>query len=219
MVTQIPQTIPWWLQRHLRLTDIYAITQAIHACETDTDGEIVPVIVHRSVMTGHVGTICVLVLWLIAIGTVAVFELHQHWWEIGTVLVLLALIGWYCGNLDGLIRLLTPKADLERMVWQRAQAEFFAQGIGRTERATGILIFLSMAEHRAVVLADHSIAAKYPPETWQQVVDLIISGLKQRQLASGLNAAIARCGAIVKPHFPKVVGASNELADRLIICE
>lgn len=219
MVTKTTQIIPPWLRHRLSLADIHGITHAIHAAESDTDAEIVPIIVHRSVMTSHIGTICTLILWLLALATAAVFELHERWWEIGLGLVLLALFGWYLGNRDWLIRLLTPHSDIERLVWQRAQAEFFQQGIGRTQRSTGILLFLSMAEHRAVVLPDHAIAARYSSENWQNVVEMMISGLKQNQLGAGLSAAIDHCGTIIKPHFPKVNDAGNELADRLIIAE
>lgn len=219
MVNHNSQTIPAWLVRHLSRDDIQTVMRAIRSVELNTDGEIVPVIVRRSVMTNHIGTICTLTLWLFTFATAVMFELHHQWLELGLGLLATGIVGLALGQNDAMIRLLTPTSELERCVWRRAQAEFFNEGIGRTQRTTGILLFISILEHRAVVLADHAIASKYPAEIWQDVVNLLLAGVKRNQLGQGLCHAIERCGAIIQPHFPKVDGAGNELPDRLVILE
>ena len=211
--------IPSWLKHRLRPVDLEQITAVIQQVERATDGEIVPVIVHKSAMTSHIATVCILLLWFFASAVVAEFRLDIPILWISLGLGVLAALGWGLGRLDGFTRLLTPNADLELQVWRRAQSEFLREGIGRTKRATGILLFISMAEHRAVVLADQAIAAKYPQETWVEVVEILINALKKRQMGSGLCAAIVRCGQIIAPHFPPVIPGQNHLPDRLVIRE
>ena len=211
--------IPAWLKHALHSVDLEQITSVIQQVERATDGEIVPVIVHKSAITSHVATICILLLWFLASAVVLEFHLDLSLLALTLGLSGLAALGWVLGRLNVLTRLLTPSADLELQVWRRAQSEFLREGIGRTKRATGILLFVSMAERRAVVLADQAIAAKYPQETWVQVVEILINALEKRQMGSGLCAAIALCGQIIAPHFPPVVPGQNHLPDRLIIRE
>jgi putative membrane protein len=211
--------IPAWLKQTLHPVDLEQITAVIQQVERATDGEIVPVIVHKSTMTSHVATICILLLWFFASAVVVEFHLDLSVLKMSFGLGVLTVLGWGLGRLALFTRLLTPTADLELQVWRRAQSEFLREGIGRTKRATGILLFVSMVERRAVVLADQAIAAKYPQETWVEVVGILINALKKRQMGSGLCAAIARCGQIIAPHFPPAVPGQNHLPDRLVIRE
>jgi putative membrane protein len=56
----------------------------------------------------------------------------------------------------------------KRRMWRRAHAEamhqFLAQGIHLTEHRTGVLIFASVAERYAEIVADSGINAKVTPE-------------------------------------------------------
>jgi putative membrane protein len=110
-------------------------------------------------------------------------------------------------------------AEIERAVWQRAKAEFLDQKIGHTKRATGVLLFLSMTEHRAIVLADHSISAKFNQDSWQEVCNRLVAGLKSGDLKEGLVSAINLSGSMMTKHFPAVDGGGNQLPDRLVIRE
>jgi putative membrane protein len=74
-------------------------------------------------------------------------------------------------------------------------------------------------EHRAVVLADHSIAEKLDSAIWQEVVDLMIAGVKRGDLAAGMTQAIQRCGELLTPHFPIEGDDANELRDHLVVKE
>ena len=219
MVINSNKSIPKWMHFQLSGDDIELVSQAIRRAEAHTEGEIVPVIVRSSVPASHLGTVCVLSLWLLATAIALIFGSQHHWLILGSVAVILAWLGTWLGATGTVVRLLTPNAEIERLVWQRAQAEFYNEGIGRTKRATGILLFLSINERRAVVLADHAIAAKYHQDTWQEVCDLITKGLRVGKITDGLCLAIERCGVIIQPHFPKVDSASNQLPDRLVIRE
>ncbi|MBM4250783.1 MAG: hypothetical protein FJ146_02320 [Deltaproteobacteria bacterium] len=219
MVTNAVPSIPKWLKSKLVHDDIDQVVRAIHQAEADTDGEIVPFIVRRSVPVSHGGSLCVLSLWLLAAPVALIVGSQHHWLLLAALATALAWLGLWLGTTGFVIRLITPNPEIDRLVWQRAKAEFYNEGIGRTKRSTGILIFLSMDEHRAVVLADHAIGAKHPPETWQEVCDLVTGGLRNGTLKDGLCQAIARSGAIIRPYFPKAIDTTNELPDRLVIRE
>jgi putative membrane protein len=81
------------------------------------------------------------------------------------------------------------------------------------------LLFVSLLEHRAVVLADHSIAEKLSAEIWQEPVDLMIQGVKRGDLAAGMTQAIQRCGELLSPHFPVADDDVNELRNHLVVKE
>jgi putative membrane protein len=74
-------------------------------------------------------------------------------------------------------------------------------------------------EHRAVVLADHAIAEKVDAKVWQELVDLMIQGVKRGDLADGMTQAIQRCGELLTPNFPIAEDDVNELRDHLVVKE
>jgi putative membrane protein len=84
---------------------------------------------------------------------------------------------------------------------------------------TGILLFLSLEERKAIVLADEGIAAQLSPSIWDDVIQLILQGAKQNQLTKGFVEAILKCGELLKSYFPLEGENKNELSDRLIIRE
>ena len=106
-----------------------------------------------------------------------------------------------------------------RQVDLRAQVEFYELEMSHTQGRTGILLFVSLMEHRAVVLADRSIAEHLDAEIWQELIDLMIEGVKRDDLATGLSQAIQRCGELLSPHFPLADDDVNELRDHLVVRE
>jgi putative membrane protein len=78
---------------------------------------------------------------------------------------------------------------------------------------------VSLMEHRAVVLADKGISEKLDATIWQEVVDLMINGVKGGDLSGGMCAAIERCGELLTAEFPLAEDDANELHDHLIVKE
>lgn len=118
-----------------------------------------------------------------------------------------------------LIRPLLPLEFHYKLVDIRAELEFYRHYQGKTEHRTAILIFVSLLEHRAVVLADKAIAQKLPPETWTQVVQLLTEEMKKKDLATGMIRAIEKCSQILTEHFPAQKENPNELSNSLVIKE
>ena len=86
----------------------------------------------------------------------------------------------------------------------------------RTHGRTGILIYLSMREHRAEIVADAAIAGLVAPEVWGEAMAAMLVELKQGKVADGMIAAVERVGAVLAQHFPRHENDVNELPDRLI---
>jgi putative membrane protein len=86
----------------------------------------------------------------------------------------------------------------------------------RTTGRTGILIYLSLREHRAQIVADEAIASKVPAETWGEAMAAMLAHIKDGRVADGMCAAVEKVGVVLAEHFPRAEDDVNELPDRLI---
>ena len=212
-----------WARRALGDGGAERIEAAIAEAESHTSGEIVPILVRRSSAVGHVPLVTFTLLLL----CVYLSDLPAHLAELGGPnWVWLGACWLFAGGLtlglarlDAVQRLLTSGIDQLQQVDQRAEIEFYELEMSQTQNRTGILLFVSLMEHRAVVLADHSIAEKLDAEIWQELVALMIQGVKRGDLAEGMAQAVKRCGELLSPHFPIAADDINELRDHLVIKE
>ena len=111
---------------------------------------------------------------------------------------------------------LTPPATKSRRVRRRAIELFRAGTDRRTARRTGVLLYVSLAEHRAEIVADEAIHAKVAPEVWGEAMAELVTRLRDGRPGEGMAAAVARVGVVLAEHFPRDAGDANELPDRLI---
>jgi putative membrane protein len=111
---------------------------------------------------------------------------------------------------------LTPGPTKQRRVRRRAVAVFRAAAERRTVGRTGILIYLSLAERRAEIVADEAITGVTTPETWGEAMAAMLVDVKEGRLADGMVAAIERVGAVLTEHFPRSAADRNEIPDKLI---
>lgn len=86
----------------------------------------------------------------------------------------------------------------------------------RTRDHTGVLIYVSLADHRAEILADTSIAAQVAPEVWGEAMGDMLREIRKGRLAEGLAAGVRDVGFVLAQHFPKPAGDKNQLPDDLI---
>ena len=111
---------------------------------------------------------------------------------------------------------LVPPPVKSRRVLARAITCFKVGAERRTHGRTGILIYLSMREHRAEIVADAAITGKVAPEVWGEAMAAMLPEIKAGRIADGMVAAIERVGAVLAEHFPRDENDTNELPDRLI---
>lgn len=126
------------------------------------------------------------------------------------------IVVWVVMSWTPLPRLLTPKSMLARRVHAAALGEFEALGLTHTRDRTGVLLYASLSDHRAEVLADEGIYAKAPREVWDEVVALLIAGLKSGDPTTGFVNAVERTGAILSSCLPPRESDVNELPDGLV---
>ena len=98
----------------------------------------------------------------------------------------------------------------------RAREQFLAQNLHATESRTGVLLFVSLAEHHAEIIADTAIAERVPNDFWQGIVDMMTAEIASGRLATGLVMAVEACGTALQEHFPRQADDRNELPDKLV---
>lgn len=193
------------------------IRQAVEVAEQRTSGEIVPMIVAacRPYAEVELGGLAA----GLAIGTLAALFLHDPWGPVQTQLSLPltgGILGFILCRIPAIKRRLIPQRQIAEAVHLRSLAAFTAHGLHHTRAHTGILIFASLLEHRVEVLADRGINEKVQPGTWNEVVQILTSGLKSGNACEAFCKAIERCGEILAAHFPRAADDRDELADKLI---
>lgn len=201
--------------------DLAAIERATAAAEQGTSGEIVPYLVERiddhAEARWRAATIGGLLAALVA---GAVHALTGSWSGPGVAWITLPVLagsglGYLLGGLGSVVRRLTPADALDLMAERRAEAAFLEEEVFATRDRTGILIFLALFEHRAVILADAGIHGAVPDHLWKELVDDLVAGIKARDAARALERTIARCGAIlVEHHVERRPDDRDELDDR-----
>ncbi len=115
-------------------------------------------------------------------------------------------------------RRLISREAAETRVAERAWRAFAENGLTRTRGRNGILIFVALFERRVNVLADEGIdRVLAPEESWQEVVDLALHGLRRGEPSSGLVAAVRRCGEILSAHVPAAERDLDELPNAVVL--
>jgi putative membrane protein len=192
------------------------IRQAVIDAESKTAGEIVPMLVTSSARYTEVellGTITGLF-----VGMLAEWLWSDPWGSYFFNLwpVIGATVGFLLCRIPQIKRLLVAKSRIAEAVHTLALASFTQHGLHYTRDHTGILIVVSLLEHRVEVLADRGINAKVEAGTWQEIVKILTDGLKSNRACDAYCKAIHRSGEILAAHFPRRPDDKDELPDRLV---
>ena len=91
------------------------------------------------------------------------------------------------------------------------------RGLARKKDRSGILIFVSLAERYARIIADDGIAARVPQAEWQAAVDALVAHMRDGRIADGFVTAIDLCGEKLATHFPRAATSGDELPDRIYV--
>ena len=111
---------------------------------------------------------------------------------------------------------LVPAAVKRRRASRLAREQFFERGLHLTRARTGVLIFVSVAEHHVEIIADAGINALVPPGTWDRAVAEFVERVRRGRIAEGFLAAIGQVGDRLAEHFPRPADDTDELPNRLI---
>lgn len=211
-----------------------AVADAVHAAEAGTSGEIVTIVAERSDAYHDVGLhFAVLAALLVPLAFAArpgvllalLSGLSGGWGDTeASELMLLTfaamtaafLIVRYALAYMPLRLWLTPKATRRRRVRRRAIELFKVGTEARTAGRTGILIYLSLGEHMAEIVADEAIHAKVADTEWGDAMAALVAEVREGRIAGGMIAAVGRVGTLLAAHLPRADDDVNELPDRLI---
>jgi putative membrane protein len=112
---------------------------------------------------------------------------------------------------------IVPRRTMHGRCHAEAMRQFLAQGLHLTEKRTGVLIFASVAEHYAEIVADAGINSKVEPGAWQAAIAAMIAAIRDGRPADGFIAAIEQCGAKLAQHFPPGAIKRDELPNKLVV--
>jgi len=223
------------MAKYLSVEDATRVTASVTEAELHTSGEIVTVLADRSDGYTDIALWWAIAASFTAMSLLAVFPefflpkidwLWGGWvpeWTRGEFATL--IIGFGLVKFIGVLLVqlwpplkfwLIPPPVRTARVHGRAVAHFKVGAERRTHGRTGVLIYLSMREHRAEIVADEPIAAKVPAEVWGEAMADMLVEIKAGRFADGLAAGVRDVGAVLAEHFPRADDDQNELPDRLI---
>lgn len=200
----------------LTADDEKRIGEAIAAAEQTTAGEIVAVITPTSGSYAYFG-----LLWAALVALVVPWPLiYLTWWPMQWVFGLQLAV--FAGlltlfQLEQCQRWIVPSTVKKRWAHQRAVEQFLSLGLHTTEGRTGVLIYVSVAEHYAEIIADSGIDKKVPAGTWHTLVDELTRRIGDGQPVEGFLTVIAGTGKLLAAHFPPGSQNPNELPNHLIV--
>jgi putative membrane protein len=195
--------------------DRAAIGAAVQEAEAHSSGQIVCVLAHSSSDYAHVP-----ILWASVLALIAPWPLIDFTpWsvqrifliQIAVFIVAALVFSWMPLRL-----LLVPRAVRRARAHRAALEQFVVRRVAHTKQRTGVLIFVSLAERYARIIADDGIAEKVQGAEWQAAIDALTGHMREGRIAQGFVAAIERCGAVLAAHAPPD-GSPNQLPDRLYV--
>jgi len=192
------------------------VTAAIRAAEAKTSGEIVCVLARSSadmpVLQLLIAVALALALpWVLVAFTAMTVHLILSL-QILFFLALLLLL-----TIPRVRVLLIPRRTRRVAAHRIAREQFLARGLARKKDRSGVLIFVSLAERYARIIADDGIAARVPQSQWQEAIDALIAHMRDGRIADGFVAAIEACGDLLATHFPRTDTTRDELPDRIYV--
>lgn len=211
------------------------VTEAVAKAERESDGEIVTIVAPRSDAYHDVALHYAILMMLLVPAFWAFAPQSLVDWAAGTFLgwnaeltreiVMLYLFAKLAGTFlffrlllawRPLRLALTPGRTKSRRVHRRAVELFKAACERKTRGRTGVLLYLSLAERRAEIVADEAIASRVTPEVWGEAMAALVEEVRTGRPGEGLARAVERIGAVLAPLLPPTLDNPNELPDRLI---
>ncbi len=214
------------------------ITDAIKRNEAKTAGEIYCVIARKSddyrifvlLWAAVLAIVVPLALALLGIDLgIAISQLGKNWENFNnstinsnniyvdlTIQAFILVVAAILTRFENVVLALTPKFIKRQGVHKFARDQFLAHGIHQTDEKTGVLIYVSLAEHFVEVVADSGIYKKVDNSVWGNAIAKILTKTKKGDLSGGLVEGIDEIGEILAAHFPPTPENPNEITDSVV---
>lgn len=197
--------------------DRKAISAAIHAAEQRTSGEFVAVVAQASdhylfLPMLWAAVIALLTPGVLLLAGVSLSSIHLYQIQLLVFIALVAMLFF----IPGLHLYLVPRSVKHSRAARLAKAQFYLQGVHMTREHSGVMLFVSIAEHYVEIVADQGIHEKLGAAHWQAIIDKFVQQVREGQVVEGFISAIAACGDGMAQHYPRRADDTNELSDGLI---
>jgi putative membrane protein len=197
-------------------TDRARIRDAIATAEAKTAGEIFVVVARQSDEYHFIPLLWAMLLAL-AVPLPLIFLTLLPVTDIYLIQLAVFLAAAIMLSVPEIRPLTVPKQVRNGRAHLKAVEQFMAHGLHTTEARTGVLIFVSLAERYAEIVADAGIAAKVDQAVWNETMNALLAEIRAGRLADGLVGAIEKTGAVLALHFLRRPGDLNELPDDLVV--
>lgn len=190
------------------------ISQAIHAAEAKTSGEIVCVLARTS---SHVTALPILIA---AAAALALPWLLVSFTALTTDRILMLQVALFAAlaalfSVPRVRVALMPRRARRGVAQRTAMEQFVIRDLARKPDRSAILIFVSLAERYARIIADDGIAKRVPQAHWQAAIDALLAHMRDGRIADGFVSAIDLCGKELAEHYPRSAAARDQLPDRI----
>jgi putative membrane protein len=117
--------------------------------------------------------------------------------QLAIFLVALALL-----SLPGVRHRLTPRAVRRSHAHRAALEQFVIRGVTHSAGRNGVLIYVSLAERYARIVADDGAARAIGQNEWRAIVERLTGDMKAGATSEALIGAATSCGDLLARHFP-----------------
>jgi len=214
--------------------DHQRIDQAVQQAEALASVEIVPVIAGSSGRYDRSEDICGLWTGLVAMAIAwTLYPLPQvdsgewggvsPWWHL-VVLIATMVVGFMAGailaaRIPPLRRLFTPTAEQAEEVDRGARAMFFDNRVHHTTGASGLLLYVSLLEHRAVIIADQAVLNVLGQEQLDAHCEKFTTLLHSGTPTEALCETIRELGQRLATDLPRTETCVDQLPNALVVVE
>jgi len=210
------------------------VAQAVAEAEGRTAAEIVPVVVVSSGRYDRAEDIFGVLLGLAAMIAAdlllpAAPAEHGSWGGMPPALRLLiqalaVVTGFIAGaalatRIGWLRRLFIPRSQMRDEVEARARAVFFDSRVHHTAAKSGLLVYVSLQERMAAVLADKGAMAELGALAVERLRDGLIEQLRKGDVIDALCRTVRTAGEELAAVLPSATENVNELSDALVVLE
>ena len=199
------------------------VTAAVKEAEKLTAGEIVVMIISSSYhypMANIIGAtifgIPLALIFTTLTGEWLWIGGQNMWLFLGFLTVFFILFHEIVKRTLWLKRRFISEREFKEEVEEAAITHFFNQGLYRTRDESGVLVLISVFEHKVWVLADKGINAKVHEGQWDDIVKMIVDGIKQKRQTEAICKAVEKIGHLLKEHFPIKPDDTDELENVII---
>lgn len=103
---------------------------------------------------------------------------------------------------------------------EAAFKKFHQLGMDKTHLRNGVLIYISVADHKAAIYADEGINETVgKQEFWNEALELMLTQFKLNEIRLGISKGVKKVGELLKEYYPIADDDKNELENEVIIEE